>query len=41
LQVRLAGRGLSPASSRAGGVTTLDFKTRIELQEGQKLSVKG
>jgi uncharacterized protein (DUF608 family) len=41
LQVRLAGRGLSPASSRAEGVTTLDFKTRIELQEGQKLSVKG
>jgi uncharacterized protein (DUF608 family) len=41
LRVRLAGRGVSPVSSRAGNVTTLDFKTQIELREGETLAVKG
>jgi uncharacterized protein (DUF608 family) len=41
LQARLAGSALVVASTRANGVTTLDFKSIVELQEGQTLTVKG
>jgi hypothetical protein len=41
VQVRLAGRALSPTSARAGGVTTLDFKEPIELPAGHSLIIKG